>query len=67
MRLRSAGMLSHERTAEAAVLQTGTKQAEVGVTSSINRVELGEHSAAWEQPQLFSEEARAAFRSLRNT
>jgi pimeloyl-ACP methyl ester carboxylesterase len=30
-----------------------------------NEVEKGGHFAAWEQPQLFSEEVRAAFRSLR--
>ncbi len=30
-----------------------------------NRVARGGHFAAWEQPQLFSEELRAAFRSLR--
>ena len=30
-----------------------------------NRVEKGGHFAAWEQPQLFSQEVRAAFRSLR--
>jgi pimeloyl-ACP methyl ester carboxylesterase len=30
-----------------------------------NEVEKGGHFAAWEQPQLFSEEIRAAFRSLR--
>jgi pimeloyl-ACP methyl ester carboxylesterase len=30
-----------------------------------NRLEKGGHFAAWEQPQLFSEEVRAAFRSLR--
>jgi pimeloyl-ACP methyl ester carboxylesterase len=30
-----------------------------------NEVENGGHFAAWEQPQLFSEEVRAAFRSLR--
>ena len=30
-----------------------------------NRVAKGGHFAAWEQPQLFSEEVRAAFRSLR--
>ena len=30
-----------------------------------NRVEKGGHFAAWEQPQLFSEEMRASFRSLR--
>ena len=31
----------------------------------INEVDKGGHFAAWEQPQLFSEEVRAAFRSLR--
>jgi pimeloyl-ACP methyl ester carboxylesterase len=30
-----------------------------------NRVDKGGHYAAWEQPQLFSEEIRAGFRSLR--
>jgi hypothetical protein len=30
-----------------------------------NEVERGGHFAAWEQPQLFSEELRAAFRPLR--
>jgi pimeloyl-ACP methyl ester carboxylesterase len=30
-----------------------------------NRVEKGGHFAAWEEPQLFSEELRAGFRSLR--
>jgi pimeloyl-ACP methyl ester carboxylesterase len=30
-----------------------------------NRVEKGGHFAAWEQPQLFSEEVRAGFRALR--
>jgi pimeloyl-ACP methyl ester carboxylesterase len=30
-----------------------------------NDVDMGGHFAAWEQPQLFSEELRAAFRSLR--
>jgi pimeloyl-ACP methyl ester carboxylesterase len=30
-----------------------------------NRVDRGGHFAAWEQPQLFSEEVRASFRSLR--
>ena len=30
-----------------------------------NRLPKGCHFAAWEQPQLFSEELRAAFRSLR--
>jgi pimeloyl-ACP methyl ester carboxylesterase len=31
-----------------------------------NELPKGGHFAAWEQPQLFSEEVRAAFRSLRN-
>jgi pimeloyl-ACP methyl ester carboxylesterase len=30
-----------------------------------NRVDRGGHFAAWEQPQLFAQEMRAAFRSLR--
>jgi pimeloyl-ACP methyl ester carboxylesterase len=30
-----------------------------------NEAEKGGHFAAWEEPQLFSEELRAAFRSLR--
>ena len=30
-----------------------------------NKVDKGGHFAAWEQPQLFSEDVRAAFRSLR--
>jgi pimeloyl-ACP methyl ester carboxylesterase len=30
-----------------------------------NQVDKGGHFAAWEQPQLFSEEVRAGFRSLR--
>jgi pimeloyl-ACP methyl ester carboxylesterase len=30
-----------------------------------NRVDRGGHFAAWEQPQLFAEELRAAFRSVR--
>ena len=30
-----------------------------------NRLPKGGHFAAWEEPQLFSEEVRAAFRSLR--
>jgi pimeloyl-ACP methyl ester carboxylesterase len=32
-----------------------------------NELDKGGHFAAWEQPQLFSEEMRAAFRSLRQT
>jgi pimeloyl-ACP methyl ester carboxylesterase len=30
-----------------------------------NRLDRGGHFAAWEQPELFSQEMRAAFRSLR--
>jgi pimeloyl-ACP methyl ester carboxylesterase len=30
-----------------------------------HQVDKGGHFAAWEQPQLFTEELRAAFRSLR--
>jgi pimeloyl-ACP methyl ester carboxylesterase len=33
--------------------------------SYFNEVDKGGHFAAWEEPQLFSEEVRAAFRSLR--
>jgi len=33
--------------------------------SYFNKADKGGHFAAWEQPQLFSEELRAAFRSLR--
>ena len=32
-----------------------------------NQVDKGGHFAAWEQPQVFSEEMRAAFRPLRST
>jgi hypothetical protein len=32
-----------------------------------NEVDRGGHFAAWEQPQLFSEEVRAAFRPLRSS
>jgi pimeloyl-ACP methyl ester carboxylesterase len=31
-----------------------------------HKTDKGGHFAAWEQPQLFSEEVRAAFRPLRN-
>jgi hypothetical protein len=30
-----------------------------------NQLDKGGHFAAWEQPQIFSEEPRSAFRSLR--
>ena len=30
-----------------------------------NEVDKGEHFAAWEEPELFSAEVRAAFKSLR--
>ena len=32
-----------------------------------HRVDKGGHCAAWEEPQLFAEEIRAAFRSLRSS
>jgi pimeloyl-ACP methyl ester carboxylesterase len=32
-----------------------------------NEVDKGGHFAAWEEPELFSAEVRAAFRSLRTT
>ena len=31
-----------------------------------NEVDRGNHFAAWEEPQLFAEELRKAFRSLRS-
>jgi pimeloyl-ACP methyl ester carboxylesterase len=34
---------------------------------SFHEVDKGGHFAAWEEPQLFSEEIRAAFRSLRSS
>jgi pimeloyl-ACP methyl ester carboxylesterase len=34
---------------------------------SFHEVDKGGHFAAWEVPQLFSEEIRAAFRSLRSS
>jgi short chain dehydrogenase len=37
----------------------------VPVLSRFNRAERGGHFAAWEQPQLLSDELRAAFRTLR--
>ena len=36
-----------------------------GCSPTYNRLEKGGHFAAWEQPQLFSEEMRASFKSLR--
>src|SRR5919112_1346611 len=36
-----------------------------GTLTYFNEVDRGGHFAAWEQPELFSEELRAAFRSLR--
>ena len=44
----------------------GAGASRASATSSIgNEVDKGGHFAAWEQPQLFSEELRSAFRSLR--
>jgi len=35
-------------------------------TMYFNEVDRGGHFAAWEEPQLFSEEMRACFRTLRS-
>jgi pimeloyl-ACP methyl ester carboxylesterase len=37
-----------------------------GNVTYFNKAEKGGHFAAWEEPELFSQEIRAAFRSLRN-
>jgi pimeloyl-ACP methyl ester carboxylesterase len=49
------------------VVQTPRSWAERAYPKLIyyNKLDKGGHFAAWEQPQLFSEEVRAAFRSLR--
>jgi pimeloyl-ACP methyl ester carboxylesterase len=49
------------------VVQTPRSWAERAYPNLIyyNKVDKGGHFAAWEQPQLFSEEVRAGFRSLR--
>jgi pimeloyl-ACP methyl ester carboxylesterase len=49
------------------VLQTPRSWAEQAYPNLVyyNKVDKGGHFAAWEQPQLMSEEIRAAFRSLR--
>jgi pimeloyl-ACP methyl ester carboxylesterase len=49
------------------VLQTPRSWAERAYSDLIyyNKVDKGGHFAAWEQPELFSGEVRAAFRSLR--
>src|SRR5262249_59162073 len=43
----------------------GSSRATPNVTY-FNEVDTGGHFAAWEEPHLFSEEIRAAFRSLRS-
>jgi pimeloyl-ACP methyl ester carboxylesterase len=50
------------------VLQTPRTWAEKAYPNLIyyNKVDKGGHFAAWEQPELFSNEVRAAFKSLRN-
>jgi len=35
-------------------------------TDPLHKVEKGGHFAAWEEPQTFSEEVRAGFRTLRS-
>ena len=44
----------------AALAQQGARR-----LTYFTEVDRGGHFAAWEEPQLFSEEVRAAFRSLR--
>ena len=65
--------LFHERVPSAfvdrvfdKVLETPRSWAERAYTDLIyySKVDRGGHFAAWEQRQLFSEEVRAAFRSL---
>jgi len=36
------------------------------MTSDFNEVDEGNHFAAWQEPELFTTELRAAFRSLRD-
>jgi hypothetical protein len=37
----------------------------MNMSGMYNKLDKGRHFAAWEQPQLFAEEMRAAFKSLR--
>jgi pimeloyl-ACP methyl ester carboxylesterase len=46
--------------------RTWAERAYPGNLIHYNKLDRGGHFAAWEQPQLLSEELRAAFRSLRN-
>ncbi len=39
----------------------------IGYGYQMGKLDKGGHFAAWEQPQLFSDEVRAGFRSLRNS
>ena len=50
------------------VVQTPRSWAEKAYSNLIyyNRLEKGGHFAAWEQPELLSEDVRAGFRPLRN-
>ena len=61
-RFRSASRRSPARSGRARA--AGSRRAYPNVTY-FNKVERGGHFAAWEEPQLFSEEVRAAFKSLR--
>ena len=46
-------------------IEAGPSTTEVLNVTYFNEVQRGGHFAAWEEPQLFSEELRAAFSSLR--
>jgi pimeloyl-ACP methyl ester carboxylesterase len=49
------------------IWRTPRSWVEVGYPNVVyyNEVDKGGHFAAWEEPQLFSEEIRAAFRTVR--
>ncbi|MGH3042797.1 MAG: hypothetical protein ACRDNG_13850 [Gaiellaceae bacterium] len=44
---------------------TGATCAREGQAGYLNEVDRGNHFAAWQEPERFTSEARAAFRSLR--
>jgi AhpD family alkylhydroperoxidase len=51
--------------ASVALIQRVTIASRAPSASSLNRLSKGGHFAAWEQLQVFSEEVRAGFRTLR--
>jgi hypothetical protein len=58
MRVRRGQPAAHSK--ERSVINDTTQS-----KARIRRSRAGGHFAAWEQPQIFAEELRAAFRSLR--